>query len=461
MPNHIQKLYIRNFRNFNETDIKFNKHFNFLIGHNGCGKTSVIAAIAQAINTTTTSGEDTLSGLSAQSAIWLDIYKQNQEYRIGFGANTYNDKKNLNDYQYQIHKAPPAAENRTTIDLTETNNPLQTYCPLIIGANRHFNYKELQGMQKTKAKETRIKEKNNNAMQNLNGTDHNHELKQWLVNTYLIIDKPWAATQKANWEHFVNCLPSLAPQNSDFRFVEIKADMEPKFSIYNRECYLEELPAGFQAVLHILSKILDWHDLNQHTDHHTPIAQAAGTVVIDELDVHLHPEWQLNIRNGLAQLFPNLQFIVTTHSPHLLATAAENEIIDLSQTQHHTTIEPKNYAYYGWSTDNILSDIMQVKSLENKTHLQLIRQAHENIKDHNPKALQDTITKLKQVCHPHDAIVQALEIKLITMRHTNNKHVPPEQLQAAITALEEILDPDDDIIQELKIRMINTQGVPA
>ncbi|MGR6008126.1 AAA family ATPase, partial [Bacillus cereus] len=46
--------------------------------------------------------------------------------------------------------------------------------------------------------------------------------------------------------------------------------------------------------------------------------EAIGTVIIDELDVHLHPEWQLTISDSLRRMFPKLQFIITTHSPTLL-----------------------------------------------------------------------------------------------------------------------------------------------
>ncbi|NJK32313.1 MAG: AAA family ATPase [Deltaproteobacteria bacterium] len=56
-----------------------------------------------------------------------------------------------------------------------------------------------------------------------------------------------------------------------------------------------------------------------------------GLVLVDELDLHLHPSWQVGLIPALKQTFPNLQFIVTTHSPMLLAGLEADEIVMLDQ----------------------------------------------------------------------------------------------------------------------------------
>lgn len=55
----------------------------------------------------------------------------------------------------------------------------------------------------------------------------------------------------------------------------------------------------------------------------------AGVVLIDELELHLHPKWQLDVVENLRATFPNIQFIATTHSPFVLQTAREGEAITL------------------------------------------------------------------------------------------------------------------------------------
>lgn len=51
--------------------------------------------------------------------------------------------------------------------------------------------------------------------------------------------------------------------------------------------------------------------------------EGRGIVLIDEIDLHLHPSWQQKIIIILRKSFPNIQFIVTTHSPHVVTTVEE------------------------------------------------------------------------------------------------------------------------------------------
>jgi predicted ATP-binding protein involved in virulence len=56
-----------------------------------------------------------------------------------------------------------------------------------------------------------------------------------------------------------------------------------------------------------------------------------GVVMIDEVDMHLHPEWQQLVLKGLTDAFPRIQFIVTTHSPQVLTTVKRENIRILAQ----------------------------------------------------------------------------------------------------------------------------------
>ena len=59
-----------------------------------------------------------------------------------------------------------------------------------------------------------------------------------------------------------------------------------------------------------------------------PAIEGTGIVLIDEVDLHLHPEWQRTITHDLTRIFPKLQFITTTHSPQVIGeTLPENVIL--------------------------------------------------------------------------------------------------------------------------------------
>ena len=59
--------------------------------------------------------------------------------------------------------------------------------------------------------------------------------------------------------------------------------------------------------------------------------ETLGVVLIDEVDMHLHPEWQKRIMADLHYIFPKVQFIVTTHSPSVLANVTREHILLLEE----------------------------------------------------------------------------------------------------------------------------------
>jgi len=60
------------------------------------------------------------------------------------------------------------------------------------------------------------------------------------------------------------------------------------------------------------------------------IKQTRGVVLIDELDLHLHPKWQEHVVKDLKTAFPKIQFIVTTHSPVIVQSLETEELINLN-----------------------------------------------------------------------------------------------------------------------------------
>ncbi|QZT37863.1 AAA family ATPase [Halosquirtibacter xylanolyticus] len=63
------------------------------------------------------------------------------------------------------------------------------------------------------------------------------------------------------------------------------------------------------------------------------LIQTTGIVLIDELDLHLHPDWQKQIIIGLKSTFPKVQFVCTTHSPFLIQETEVNQLIKLKNSK--------------------------------------------------------------------------------------------------------------------------------
>lgn len=86
-----------------------------------------------------------------------------------------------------------------------------------------------------------------------------------------------------------------------------------------------------------------------------------GIVVIDEIELHLHPKWQQEILTGLQRTFPNLQFIVTTHSPQVLSTVRRENIRALGLDASGQVVVGQPLAStYGEPSGDVLHSVMLV-----------------------------------------------------------------------------------------------------
>lgn len=99
------------------------------------------------------------------------------------------------------------------------------------------------------------------------------------------------------------------------------------------------------------------------------LAKTPGIVLIDELDLHLHPTWQRRVLDDLRRTFPRVQFFATTHSPFIVQSLRPGELIDLDDDQ------PGDY--YKRSIEDIAEGVMGVELPQRSLRWQEMRKAAE------------------------------------------------------------------------------------
>jgi predicted ATP-binding protein involved in virulence len=87
-----------------------------------------------------------------------------------------------------------------------------------------------------------------------------------------------------------------------------------------------------------------------------PLA-GTGIVMVDEIDLHLHPKWQRLVAPKLLEVFPNCQFIVSTHSPHVITHVQPDSLYMLQQTPQGVQVERPRESF-GKNVDRVLEDLM-------------------------------------------------------------------------------------------------------
>lgn len=114
------------------------------------------------------------------------------------------------------------------------------------------------------------------------------------------------------------------------------------------------------------------------------LEKTPGIILIDEVDMHLHPEWQRRIMEDLHYIFPKVQFIVTTHSPSILANVRQEHILLLENGE---AFSPGNTTY-GRDITAILQEMMkvdvrpeEVSCIKNEFYHQLSKENYEKAKE--------------------------------------------------------------------------------
>jgi hypothetical protein len=90
-----------------------------------------------------------------------------------------------------------------------------------------------------------------------------------------------------------------------------------------------------------------------------PLAEPA-IVLVDEIDLHLHPKWQRNIMNFLTERFPNTQFIVTAHSPLVVQAAKDANIVLLRREGDRVVIDNNPEIVDNWRVDQVLTSVFEL-----------------------------------------------------------------------------------------------------
>ena len=124
--------------------------------------------------------------------------------------------------------------------------------------------------------------------------------------------------------------------------------------------------------------------------------QGQGVVLIDEIELHMHPSWQRKVMSILQKTFPNIQFIISTHSPIVLSEIDDSiKVFYMGRGEKGITINdfPR---LDGFDINYILETFMETKSRNGRTEA-LIRSIYRSINDNDAKTALIGIRELKDL----------------------------------------------------------------
>ena len=155
-----------------------------------------------------------------------------------------------------------------------------------------------------------------------------------------------------------------------------------------------------------------------YPDAENPLHEEA-VVLVDELDLHLHPRWQRDIVPALSKEFPNVQFIVTTHSPHVLQSMEDVNLYVLRRGEEsgEITAERSNVTNFtGWTVEDILSVTMELgDDVLSVAYNAVKKDFEEALRNKDRAAAQRYYERLDEMMRPGNPMRSIYRIRLEEM----------------------------------------------
>ena len=392
MSRYIKNIHIKQVRHLKDINIPLEKEdypHLMITGKNGSGKTSLLNAIANHIE-----------------RIANNIYKkfENYERHIKYFENKLKDNPYNTFFIEQLKYYKNQYEfffSEVTVAFEDDHSLIRKYQDgnfIIAFYEAHRTIKNLQEpinpTKPTLRKRSKIKD--SLTSQFLNFLAHLKVQEALARNEKLERD----ANQIREW--FVNFEKLLGEifQDKDLQLHFNYKDYSFKILTKGKEFKFTELSDGFAAVLDI---VVDLILKMQHKNQLIRVYECEGIVLVDEIETHLHLELQKVIMPLLTKIFPNIQFIVTTHSPFVLSSLSNAVAFDL---EHQEIIEDlTEYSY-----ESLAEGYFGVKTASSYMGMQLDRLEELLKKEMLPLSEK---TELKDLICDFDKIPEVVSPKII------------------------------------------------
>ena len=388
---YISELEIRNFRNFEKADFKFNPRFTVFIGNNGLGKTAVLKAVQVGLGAILQS----IPTLPSRPTFRRQFKKEEQfkawsELTKSLEVNPENtrltikleiDPTDFPKYQY-TNEYYPAQNGITKINwireymgaretshnkmhslwairygeyLYDAYKNGESVLPVIVSFNTGRVKDEIKKIGKVWLKMSRLER---GYYSSLNDTVNFESVNTWLHNYdgSIEADDEFSGTREAFYNALTTAFGSYLKDikyNRKFEELMLTLDFGDGEKVRMKPLSMcSEGIIGFtQMVAEIAYRCVM---LNGRVHGLESVNRSNGVVLIDEIDMLLHPNWQRHVVSDLMRAFPKIQFIATTHSPFIVQSLESDQLWNLD--------EPVEAKPNMLNLNNVATAVMDVES---------------------------------------------------------------------------------------------------
>lgn len=388
----VTEIKIQGIGGIDDISIQLNPGLNLISGPNGVGKTTILECI---IHSFTPFGSKTIRRNSGHS-------EGKWEISVSDSGQIYNSHERRQFFH------PYEGEEFGTGNLPR----LFTKKVVIFKSNRPLNYVPVHSIE-------RDPDSNENTIaQQLLAETYDNDIKSWFLGRFLWSAHENLLTQEQieNFELAKECF-GIIDENVSFKAVN-PTTHEILLHSFEKEIYFEYLSSGYKSVLIMLLGLIKQIEY-RFKDPTMKVRDFDGILLIDEADMHLHPQWQGKLVKVLKHVVPNAQIIATTHSPHMIQAAEPNEIIPLNHNEFQQVfireLPSSVYGFQGWTIEEILTDVMGLSETKSDLYLDTLNNFEIALSQENSEDAKNAFEVLDVMLHPKNPLRTILKLQLATM----------------------------------------------
>jgi predicted ATP-binding protein involved in virulence len=307
--------------------------WNILLGDNGTGKTTLLRSIYMTI---------------ANHYRWD---KKKYIQLLNFSESSFLDVTYLSSNQI-IHECITAKKERNSFNFTASYESKE---------KEEIEFPDINMDHFIAYGANRIGEKENYVSPYEESTLVDEEVKLINVEDYLITldylkNKEEGKKSEREYKIVEDILKKVLPDVEDIRIITKGRKPYVEFLMQYGWVKYQDLSLGYQTVTAWMVD-LAVRMFEKFSRYKKPLAQPA-VVMVDEIDLHMHPRWQQKIMRHLSEQFPKIQFIVTAHSPLIVQSATDANVIVLKREGNQVVVDNDPISVKNWRVDQILASDM-------------------------------------------------------------------------------------------------------
>ena len=356
---YFERTEIQNFKGVEKMKLEFSPGVNLLIGNNGVGKTTVLEALALSMQ----NYFNRMNGITKKSIKKNDVHFTSNlvgdasQHRVYSNPTVIKSKINLDGMEYssEISREDETNATRTKYvgkELAATGRELLNSQTKILPVICYFSTSRVVDTQKVSTSsvgKNKLNDRRCGYMDCLNATLDRKALTDWAFK--MAMAEYRKGMPIAEYEAFKKAVGTFMQKMNDLDeipLVEYTRDFEDiTYTENGKTMLVNYLSAGYQSLLWMLMEIS--FRIALLNPEMSDYSQAEGIVLIDEIDMHLHPRWQWKILDALHSSFPKVQFIAATHSPIIISSFRDAKLLSIGQND----VEELSGAY-AYSIDDVV-----------------------------------------------------------------------------------------------------------